>query len=131
MSFEPLVLFDGPCSLCQRSVRFILKHEREKTLSFSSLHSPLGQELLHRHQLPKNLESLVLIDQGKVYPASDGVFQICKYLRYPWRLGYAFRHLPAWMHQPVYHWVARHRYAWFGKDDACPLPDPEQADRFK
>jgi predicted DCC family thiol-disulfide oxidoreductase YuxK len=30
----------------------------------------------------------------------------------------------------VYDWVARNRYRWFGKRDACMVPTPELRARF-
>jgi predicted DCC family thiol-disulfide oxidoreductase YuxK len=30
----------------------------------------------------------------------------------------------------VYDWVARHRYAWFGKRESCMVPTPELRARF-
>lgn len=130
MMKPPLVLFDGPCTLCQRSVRFILRHERSSDLKFSSLQSETGQNQLQTFAVPPEIDAMVLIEEGEAFTGSDAALRICNYLRRPWRWFYALRHLPGWMHRPVYRWIARHRYQWFGKDESCPLPDPAQADRF-
>jgi predicted DCC family thiol-disulfide oxidoreductase YuxK len=130
MNNLPLVLFDGPCSLCQRSIRFILRHEREPTLRFASLQSETGKKALEDYQIPPETDAMVLIEDNKALSGSEAALTLCKFLNYPWRLFYSLRQLPSFLHQPLYAWVARHRYRWFGKDETCPLPDPEQAERF-
>ncbi|MDF3128409.1 DCC1-like thiol-disulfide oxidoreductase family protein [Kiritimatiellaeota bacterium B1221] len=130
MSKHPLVLFDGPCTLCQRSVRFILRHEKFAELRFSSLQSETGQTQLRAFALPPTIDAMVLILNREAYTGSEAAFRICKYLRWPWRWFYGCRYLPGWMHRPVYRWISRHRYQWFGKNESCPLPDPAQAERF-
>lgn len=130
MNPDPVVLFDGPCILCQRSVRFLLRHEREPRLSFASLQSGTAQQLLEKYPLPSGTDAMVLIEEGQLSIGSEAALRLCRYLKAPWRWLGVFRHLPGWLHQPVYRWIARHRYAWFGRDESCPLPDPEQADRF-
>lgn len=130
MTASPVVLFDGPCSLCQKSVRFILRHERRPVLYFASLQSDTGKQLFEKHALPPETDAMILIEEGKAYTGSEAALHLCKYLNYPWRLFNSFRKLPSYLHQPVYRWIAGNRYRWFGKDDNCPLPDPEQAQRF-
>ena len=130
MTATPLVLFDGPCTLCQRSVRFILRHERSAQLTFASLQSATGQTALKQYHLPTETDAMVLIENEKAFQGSDAAFALCKYLRAPWSLGHVFRHLPGWLHRPLYRWIAKNRYRWFGKDESCPLPDPDQAGLF-
>jgi predicted DCC family thiol-disulfide oxidoreductase YuxK len=40
------------------------------------------------------------------------------------------RLVPRMMRDPAYRWLARNRYRWFGRSDACWLPAPEHAARF-
>jgi predicted DCC family thiol-disulfide oxidoreductase YuxK len=130
MNSPPLVLFDGPCTLCQRSIRFILRNEKEAVLRFASLQSESGKVALAKCAVPEDSDAMVLIQEDSVWVGSEAALNLCGYLTYPWRLLYPLRHLPTWLHQPVYKFIARHRYRWFGKDESCPLPDPEQAERF-
>lgn len=130
MNAFPLVLFDGPCTLCQRSIRFILRHEKTADLRFASLQSATGQAHLHNYGLPADVQALVFIDGHQAHTASDAAFRLCRYLRAPWSWFYALRHLPGWLHRPLYRFIAKNRYRCFGRDERCPLPDPAQADRF-
>ncbi|MGA0334319.1 MAG: thiol-disulfide oxidoreductase DCC family protein [Kiritimatiellia bacterium] len=130
MSELPLLLFDGPCTLCQRSVRFILRHEKASVLHFASLQSETGQRRTASLNLPPGTDAMILLEEHGFSTASDAAFRVCAYLRYPWRLGYSLRFLPGFLHRPVYRWIAKNRYRWFGQDESCPLPDPKQAARF-
>jgi predicted DCC family thiol-disulfide oxidoreductase YuxK len=38
--------------------------------------------------------------------------------------------VPPFIRDAVYDWIARNRYGWFGKMDACPVPTPELQARF-
>jgi predicted DCC family thiol-disulfide oxidoreductase YuxK len=48
----------------------------------------------------------------------------------PWPLLRAASIIPAPVRDVVYDWVARNRYRWFGRTDACMLPPPEVRARF-
>lgn len=126
----PLLLFDGSCVLCHRSVRFILRHEHSKVLRFAALESETGRAQQNHYDIPPQTDAMILIENGHAYWGSDAALRLCRYLRYPWRMAYPLRGLPGWMHRPLYRWIARHRYRWFGRDESCPLPDPDQAKRF-
>src|SRR6478735_6206585 len=52
MSSKYIVLFDGVCNLCNGSVQFILKRDRNKKFLFGSLQGKTGQEYLHKYHLP-------------------------------------------------------------------------------
>ena len=44
-----------------------------------------------------------------------------------WRLALLSVLVPPFVRDPLYRFVARHRYRWFGRHDSCRLPDPAQA----
>ncbi|HEX9782543.1 MAG TPA: DCC1-like thiol-disulfide oxidoreductase family protein [Opitutaceae bacterium] len=122
---EPVLLFDGVCHLCQRSVRFVLRHERRPALLFCTLQSPAGRDLLERHGLdPGYTGSLVLIAEGKARTRSDAALFLARHLRAPWSWIRAFRLLPRPWRDWLYDIVAKRRYRWFGRDESfCLIPD--------
>ena len=127
----PIVLFDGLCDLCDRSVRFILERDRRARFHFAPLQSALGKELLEKHDLPpESLETMVLIDRGAAHTKSSATLRIAGQLTFPWRTGILFLAVPKPLRDLVYGVVARNRYRWFGKRDACMAPDPRWKDRF-
>jgi predicted DCC family thiol-disulfide oxidoreductase YuxK len=127
----PIILFDGVCNLCNKSVQFILKRDRRSKFRFASLQSPIGQSLLQQAGLPAgHLDSFVLVENNKVYTRSSGILRMLKSLGGAWSLLYIFWIVPRPVRDSIYDWVAHHRYRWFGKQDSCWLPRPEWKNRF-
>jgi len=127
----PVVLYDGTCGLCHRSVRFILRHERDHDLKFAPLQGETAAALRERHrEIPETLESVVLVDDDHVRLRSKAFMYTARHLRAPWRWGYAMRWLPAFLCDLVYRLIARIRYRVWGHADQCDLPAPEHRARF-
>jgi predicted DCC family thiol-disulfide oxidoreductase YuxK len=129
--FRPVILFDGVCTLCNASVRFVIRRDPEGVFRFASLQSEQGRSLLQSHGLPlEELSSIVLVDEKRCYVKSDAALRIVRSLRWPWPLLAALTIVPRGLRDTVYEYVARNRYRWFGKDETCALPLPDWADRF-
>ena len=129
MDQHPVVLFDGVCNLCNGSVVFIIRRDPRGVFRFAPLQSPAAASLLGERAgtLP---DSLVLVENGRLYTRSDAVLRIVRRLRQPWPLASALVELPAPLRDWLYAWVARNRYRWFGKRDVCMVPTPELQARF-
>lgn len=126
-----VVLFDGVCNLCNGSVQFIVRHDPAGRFRFASLQSREGQALLRRHGLdPADLFSVILVEGGRAYSRSDAALRIAGGLSGGWRAAGALRVVPRPLRDLVYGWVARNRYRWFGRQDACMIPTPELRGRF-
>jgi predicted DCC family thiol-disulfide oxidoreductase YuxK len=128
---SPIVLFDGVCNLCNRSVQFILKRDKRGKFRFASLQGPVGQSLLQRSGLPPDhLDSFVLVEDNKVYTRSTGALRVLRLLGGAWSLLYILWIIPRPLRDGIYNWIAQHRYRWFGKEESCWLPKPEWRSRF-
>lgn len=127
----PIVLYDGVCGLCSKSVRFLLKRDRDKVLTFAPLQGETAARLRAEHpNIPQTLESVVLVDNGRAYLRSKAFLHVAKYLTRPWRWGYYLRWLPGFLMDLPYRLVAALRYKIWGKTDACELPAPDERARF-
>jgi len=127
----PIVLYDGVCGLCARSVRWILRHERDHALRFAPLQGDTAAALRARHpRIPAELSTVVLVDGGRVHLRSQAFMHLARHLRRPWRWLYHLRWIPGFLPDLGYRVVARVRYRVFGKHDACELPAPDQRARF-
>jgi predicted DCC family thiol-disulfide oxidoreductase YuxK len=125
-----IVVFDGVCNLCSAVVRFILQNDREGRLSFVPLQSQLGRELLQHHGIdPMEAQTFLLLRGSKAYIRSDAALEIASDLG-RWRWLRVFRAVPRGVRDRLYAGIARNRYKWFGKRDACFVPTPEQRTRF-
>src|SRR5580698_1748085 len=82
---HPLVLFDGDCNFCNRSVRFILDHEKDHTIRFAAASSATGQRALNLNGLSSRPGSIVFIDGDQCFTQSTATLQITRHLRLPWR----------------------------------------------
>jgi predicted DCC family thiol-disulfide oxidoreductase YuxK len=132
LSTESVVLFDGVCNLCSGAVQFVIERDPKARFKFASLQSAYGQQqLLHVGIQSQSLYSIILIHDGKFYQRSDAALEIARHLTGGWPLLYGFKIVPRFLRDSVYNFIARHRYHWFGKKDACWLPTPELKARFK
>jgi len=118
-----LVLFDGPCNLCNRAVRFIAARDQKNTFTFCSLQSEEGARQVARLGLTRSAgNSIIVLDGDTAWQKSDAVIEIACRLGGAWRLAVAFRVMPRFVRDALYDGVARNRYRWFGKNEACPIP---------
>ncbi len=128
---DPVVLYDGDCGLCAKSVQFILRHEADRTLRFAPLQGETAAGLRRRHpNIPSNLDTVVFVTGGRAYVRSKAFLHVAKHLTMPWRLGHAFRWLPAFVLDLGYRLIARIRYRVWGRADVCAMLPPEQRARF-
>ena len=125
-----IVLFDGECNFCDASVQFILKRDPKGVFKFASLQSEVGQQLLKEYDVPNNMDSIVLIDSDGYYTKSTAALKIARQLTDFWKYVYIFIIVPKFVRDIVYNIIAKNRYKWFGKKEACMLPTAEQRDRF-
>jgi predicted DCC family thiol-disulfide oxidoreductase YuxK len=125
------VIFDGLCNLCIRSVKFIINHEADQSLRFTPLQSPAGARLLREFGFdPEDAKSFVLVADGKPYVKSDAAIRVARHLRGGWRLIGAIKIIPRPIRNWTYDVIARNRYRWFGRSEACMVPTPELLSRF-
>ena len=126
-----VVLFDGVCNLCNGSVRFIVARDPAARFRFAGLESEAARRLLGESLISGPLpDSVALIEHRRVYTRSTAALRIARRLRFPWPLLGALMVVPRPLRDLIYDLIARHRYPWFGKRDACMLPTPELRTRF-
>ncbi len=131
MTSHPIILFDGVCNLCNASVNFVIDRDPDAVFRFGALQSEEGRQLLAQAGVDEAwLDSIVLVDGEGVHTASDAALRIASRMPFPWSLLRIFRILPRSLRDLVYHWIARNRYRWFGKQEACRIPTPDLRARF-
>ncbi|MCU7667382.1 thiol-disulfide oxidoreductase DCC family protein [Bacillus thuringiensis] len=127
---EKIILFDGECNVCDRSVQFIIKRDPIGLFKFASMQSDIGKELLNKYNAPNDLSSLVLIENNNCYLKSSAALRVSKNLKGAWKLLYFLLVVPKPLRDYFYSIIAKNRYKWFGKKDSCMLPSPEIRKRF-
>ncbi|HYQ25190.1 thiol-disulfide oxidoreductase DCC family protein [Stenotrophomonas sp.] len=126
-----VIVFDGVCALCSRWVRFLLRFDRRGRYRFAAMQGAQGSALLRTHGLdPDDPLSFLLVDAQGAWTDTDAILRVLTGLGGVWRLAGLVRVLPRGVRDVAYRALARNRYRWFGRHDACFLPSPEQAARF-
>jgi predicted DCC family thiol-disulfide oxidoreductase YuxK len=114
----------------------MLRHERQHTLRFATLQGALGSEILRRHPQLQGVDSMVWVDpapgghEEAVFVRSAAALRAARYLGGAWSLLMVGNLLPAWLRDPIYDWIARHRHSLSASGTRCFVPTPEQASRF-
>jgi predicted DCC family thiol-disulfide oxidoreductase YuxK len=128
----PIILFDGVCNLCESTVHFVVRRDKERQFHFAPLQSAAAQELLASHQyVSDNLSSVLLIIDDHLYRRSRAALQIVRRLDGAWPLlYYVFFWVPKFIADPVYDFIGNRRYKWFGMKSECWLPNGDLRQRF-
>jgi predicted DCC family thiol-disulfide oxidoreductase YuxK len=127
----PVLLFDGVCTLCDGSVRWLIAHDKRQLFRFAALESAAATRLLAATGARgEGLDSVVLVVGTRLWTRSAAAIEVLCRLGFPWSLAAAGGIIPRPIRDALYDVVARHRYAWFGRQEQCLLPTPELKARF-
>ena len=130
-SSEIVVYFDGVCNLCNGAVDFIIRRDPAARIHFASLQSPHGQDVLRRLGLSvDDLKTIVFEQDGQLSVKSDAALKIAALLDGPVRVLAWFTWIPHCLRDPLYMFISKNRYRWFGKKSSCRLPSADEVKRF-
>lgn len=126
------MIFDTNCILCSGFVKFILRHERGADIVFVNAWSETGTALAGDYGLtPEDLnKTFLVIKSGQGYVKSSAGFLVLQHLKAPWRWLRILKIVPRPLRDGAYTFVAKRRYRWFGFEESCLIPKPDQAYRF-
>ncbi|HUQ88649.1 MAG TPA: DCC1-like thiol-disulfide oxidoreductase family protein [Vicinamibacterales bacterium] len=120
-----IILFDGTCAFCERSVRFIATRDRGY-FKFGASQNAEGQALLAKYGTTREAtRSLILIEGDQIYLRSDAVLRIGARMNAPWKFAAVFLVVPRPLRDLLYRFVAAIRYRIAGESNACEIPPPE------
>jgi predicted DCC family thiol-disulfide oxidoreductase YuxK len=123
------VIYDSDCVLCSRSANFIAARDHPGRFRYADLSSAPARELLATHGIAAaTLDSVVLIEAGRACTGSIAALKVLAALPYPWRALGVMRHVPAFLREPVYGFVAANRHRLFSTA-SCPSPHANLAAR--
>jgi len=131
MEHNRIVIFDGVCNLCEASVVFIIKRDRQAKFKFVAAQSEFGMQLLARSGINQtDLETVVLMKDNVFYETSSAAIEIARDLDGAWKYLYLLKVIPQPLRDYVYQFISAHRYQWFGKHDLCLIRTPQLKERF-
>lgn len=129
---KKVILFDGVCNLCNSSVLYVIKRDKKDVFRFVSLQSEMGMTILKHIGVDRTKTDSIILYIPKVayYYKSQAVIEIAKEMGGFYYLFTIFSIFPTSLRDAVYDFIAKNRYAWFGKKDSCMLPSPELNNKF-
>jgi predicted DCC family thiol-disulfide oxidoreductase YuxK len=129
---QPILLFDGECGFCNRTIQFFLRHEKRhnKKMHFAPLQSAEGIALRKFFEIDEKIDSLILIKDHSAYIKSCAALRLAPFMSGLWPLMVVFVIIPPFIRNMVYDMIARKRMKLFGRVDSCALLQSEDRKRF-
>lgn len=126
-----IILFDGVCNLCNSAVDLIVRNDKKGHFKIGPLQNARSRKILEQYDISSEyLNSIILIRGDRVFYKSRAGLEITRHLIGLWPLLYVLIIIPRFVRDPIYDWIARNRYRWFGKKETCRLPTLGESARF-
>lgn len=124
-----IVFYDGDCGLCNRSVAFVLKHEKEKVIHFAAIQSDFTKRLFEeKGWMTPDLSTVYFLDEGELFEKSTAALKIGKFLKAPKSWVIVFFIVPKFIRDAVYNFIAKRRKRI--SKGFCVMPAPGDRERF-
>ena len=127
---KPIIFFDGVCAMCNAFVNFALRIDRRKQFYFAPLQGTTARELLPPLSDDPREWSMIYLDESGMHDQLDASLEVYRRLGGIWWVLSMMRYIPRGIRTPAYRVLARNRYRWFGKKEACRIPTAEERSRF-
>ncbi|MBA2610704.1 MAG: DUF393 domain-containing protein [Bacteroidetes bacterium] len=127
---QPILLFDGECGFCNKSLQYFLRHEKNKSMHFAPLGSNVGKELKAYFEIEEKTDSVILIRDHSAYIKSCAALRLMPYMKGLWPLMIVFVVVPPFIRNWVYDLIAKRRMKFFGRVDNCANLPKEDRERF-
>ncbi|MBP93471.1 MAG: thiol-disulfide oxidoreductase [Flavobacteriaceae bacterium] len=129
---KQLILFDGVCNLCNNAINYVIKHDKHDVFVFAPLQSEIGKQIINAYHIDvSKMDSILLYSSKKgIAYKSTAALKIALHLGFPQNMLIIFFIVPAFIRNWVYDYIAKNRYRWFGKKDACMIPTKELKAKF-
>ncbi|CAM1366302.1 conserved hypothetical protein [Tenacibaculum litoreum] len=131
-SDKKVILFDGVCNFCNDSVLKVIKYDVKNQFVFTSLQSNIGKEITQYLGVDTSkVDSIILYEPNVAYDIkSTAALKIMNDFGGIWKLTQVFWVFPESLRNIVYDYIAKNRYKWFGKKDACMIASKEIQEKF-
>ena len=129
---KKIILFDGVCNLCNGAIQFIIKRDKKDNFRYAPLQSDIGRKFLQQRNIDTSeIDSIILIEPGVAYyTKASAALKIGQDFGGAWTLLQVFEWIPESISNFFYDIIAKNRYKWFGKKEACMIPTPELKAKF-
>ncbi|MCE2773592.1 MAG: DCC1-like thiol-disulfide oxidoreductase family protein [Bacteroidetes bacterium] len=126
-----IILFDGVCNFCNNSINLVIRKDKRDYFRFAPLQSEAGKILTAKFNIDTTkTDSVLLIENDALYSKSTAALRIARKMDGLFPLCYALIIIPKFLRDPIYDYIAKRRYRWFGKKESCMIPTPEIRKKF-
>lgn len=126
---KPIVFYDGDCGLCNRSVAFVLKHEKAQVIHFAAIQSEFTINIFKKNNWETpDLSTVYFYEKGTLNQKSTAALKIGRYLKAPRSWMIAFLIVPRFIRDGVYNFIAKRRKRI--SKGYCVMPKPGDKERF-
>lgn len=117
------ILFDSKCNLCSKTVKRVVKLDKNKLFTFISNKSEYGKNIISKNNLNSiTTETIVLFTtENKFLIKSDAAISIAVKLNPLFLIFNILFIVPKKIRDRVYDYVAKNRYKWFGENESCEI----------
>ena len=129
---KQLILFDGVCNLCNSSIKYVIKYDKNNVFLFAPIQGIVGAEVIEKFNLDSSeTDSILLYSEEKgLKIKSSAALAIALKLSFPRNLISFFYIIPPFIRNWFYDYIAKNRYRWYGKRDSCMIPTSELKSKF-
>ena len=123
---QRIIVFDGVCGLCNKSIDLLMKLDKHKILQYTSLQGKFVKTL----NIEPNIDSIIFYENGMLYYKSTAILHILRSLGGIWVFTNIFYSIPEFIRDSMYDIIAKYRYKIFGKMQSCRMPNEGEEKLF-
>ena len=123
---KKVIVFDGICGLCNKSVKLLIKLDTNKIFQYTSLQGEFVKTL----NIEADIDSIIFYDDETVYYKSTAILKILRSLGGVWVVTNIFYLIPVSIRDFFYDVIAKYRYKIFGKMQSCRMPNSSEEKLF-
>jgi len=121
-----IIIFDGICNLCNKSIGLIITLDKEKQFKYTSLQG----EYVKNIKIKEDINSIIFYEDGMLYYKSTAILKIFKSLGGVWVFTNISYVIPRFLRDIIYDFIAKYRYKIFGRMQSCRIPKKDEQALF-
>lgn len=125
----PVVLYDGDCGFCNRSVAFVMKRDKTQSIHFAAIQSDFTTQLFKDKGWEEpDLSTFYFIENGELFQKSKAALKVSKYFSFPFNMIQICVVVPRFIRDGAYDFIAKRRQKL--SNGFCVMPTEEERKRF-
>jgi predicted DCC family thiol-disulfide oxidoreductase YuxK len=126
---EKIVLYDGDCGFCNRTVAYVLKNDKTEKIMFAAIQSEFAINLFKANNWESpDLSTFYFIDNGRKYEKSTAALKVAQSfssIKKIFQIGWV---VPKFIRDKGYDMIAKHRQKL--AKNYCFVPTEKDRSRF-